>query len=152
MSNAITIMTDAEVARCRAAWDGDEPGFGRLATEKGNLPLAALDVDAKIIGLLSEITLKQTYQNVHKEPLEATYIFPLPDRAAVTTFRVTINGRVIEGLLKERGQARQDYDEAIAKGHRAAIAEEERPGTFTMRIGNLMPGETAVVSPPSMPP
>ncbi|HEV7558497.1 MAG TPA: VWA domain-containing protein, partial [Kofleriaceae bacterium] len=29
--------------------------------------------------------------------------------------------------------------------HRAAITEEERPGVFTMRVGNLMPGEAATV-------
>src|SRR5207245_8795773 len=31
------------------------------------------------------------------------------------------------------------------QGHRAAIAEEERPGVFTLRVGNLPPGESATV-------
>src|SRR5204862_5505417 len=52
---------------------------------------------------------------------------------------------VIEGQLKERGQARQDYDQAIRAGQRAAIAEEERPNVFTLRVGNLLPGEQATV-------
>src|SRR5690606_23820648 len=46
----------------------------------------------------------------------------------------------------ERGKAREEYDDAIAGGHRAAIAEEDRPGVFTMRVGNLRPGEEAVVT------
>ena len=79
------------------------------------------------------------------EPLEATYIFPLPDRAAVTRFRMEVGGRVIEGVLKERAAARRDYDEAIKTGHRAAITEEERAGVFTLRVGNIMPGEEATV-------
>src|SRR6185295_4200073 len=45
----------------------------------------------------------------------------------------------------ERGAARREYTQAIEAGHRAAIAEEERPGVFTMRVGNLMPGENATV-------
>ena len=146
MNDAITIMTDEEVRCCRIPFENEESGFGSLRTEKGNLPLAALDVEGKITGLLSEIRLRQTFKNVHASPLEATYIFPLPDRAAVTSFRMEVNGRVIVGILKERGQAREDYDAAIQAGHRAAIAEEERPGTFTMRVGNLMPGETATVT------
>src|SRR5262249_35178744 len=81
----------------------------------------------------------------HDQPLEATYIFPLPDRAAVTSFRLEVAGRVIEGELQERSQARQQYDAAIQAGHRAAIAEEERAGVFTMRVGNLPPGERAIV-------
>src|SRR5205823_3006994 len=66
-------------------------------------------------------------------------------RAAVTRFRMEVAGRVVEGVLKEREAARQEYDEAIQAGHRAAITEEERPGVFTMRVGNIPPGETAVV-------
>ena len=52
---------------------------------------------------------------------------------------------MIEGQLKERGEARREYQQAIETGHRAAITEEERPGVFTMRVGNLPPGETARV-------
>jgi Ca-activated chloride channel family protein len=56
-----------------------------------------------------------------------------------------VNGRVVEGVVHERGWAREQYEEAIAQGHRAAITEEERAGVFTMRVGNLMPGEHATV-------
>lgn len=136
-------MTDAEVQRCCPA--GSDDGFGALETPRGRLPLAALDVQARLDGLLCHMTLSQTFVNAFAEPLEATYIFPLPDRAAVTRFRMEVGGRIIEGDLKERGQARREYTEAIEKGHRAAITEEERPGVFTLRVGNLMPGERAKV-------
>ncbi len=91
------------------------------------------------------MTVRQTFVNALDEPLEAAYIFPLPDRAAVTRFRMEVAGRVIEGVLEERGQAREHYDQAIAQGRRAAIAEEDRPGVFNLRVGNLMPGERATV-------
>jgi len=122
-----------------------DAGFGALNTVRGLLPLAALDVRARIDGLLAQMVVRQTFVNVTDEPLEATYIFPLPDRAAVTGFRMEVADRVIDGVLKERGQARRDYDEAIRQGHRATIAEEERPGVFTLRVGNLMPRDRATV-------
>ncbi|MGE3804038.1 MAG: VIT domain-containing protein [Gemmataceae bacterium] len=143
MNPAIDIMTAEEFERCRRL---EGAGFGALETPKGLLPLEALDVQAKIDGLLSQLTVKQTFVNAFDEPLEATYIFPLPDRAAVTGFRMEVAGRVIEGDLKERGEARREYDAALKKGHRAAIAEEERPDVFNLRVGNLMPGEKAVVT------
>src|SRR5205823_1234257 len=62
-----------------------------------------------------------------------------------TRFRLQVAGRTVEGELQERNKARQTYDQAIQAGHRAAIAEEERPGVFTMRVGNLPPGERATV-------
>ena len=57
-----------------------------------------------------------------------------------------VDGRVVDGVIDERGRARQTYDDAITAGHRAAIAEEDRPGVFTLRVGNLMPGERAVIT------
>jgi Ca-activated chloride channel family protein len=115
----------------------DEAGFGCLETARGCLPLVAMDVAATISGLLARTTVKQTFRNSLDEPLEATYIFPLPDRAAVTSFRMRVGDRVIEGQLKERGQARKDYQKAIEDGHRAALAEEDRSGTFCIQVGNI---------------
>ncbi len=142
MSKILQPMTD-EMLRSLSVPSTD--GFGALETEKGVLPLTALDVQTRIDGLVAELQLTQTFVNVHAEPLEATYIFPLPDRAAVTRFRLEVAGRVVEGELKERAAARKEYDQAIKEGHRAAITEEDRPGVFTMRVGNLPPNETAKV-------
>ena len=122
-----------------------DAGFGALDTARGPLPLKALDVHATLDGLVARTDVAQTFVNTHAEPLEATYIFPLPDRAAVTRFRLEVAGRVVEGVLKERGAARREYDQAIQAGHRAAITEEDRAGVFTLRVGNLPPGEAATV-------
>jgi len=145
MKQSLPEMLDDEVKRCQSPETDTEAGFGALNTERGCLPLKALDVQARIDGLIVQLALTQTFVNTHAEALEATYIFPLPDRAAVTRFRLEVAGRIIEGDLKERGAARQEYDQAVKAGHRAAITEEERPGVFTMRVGNLPPGEEATV-------
>ena len=119
----------------------DEAGFGCLETPRGCLPLVAMDVSAKISGLLARTQVTQMFRNSLDDPLEATYIFPLPDRAAVTSFRMRVGDRVVEGQLKERGQARKDYRKAIEDGHRAALAEEDRSGTFSIQVGNIPPRE-----------
>jgi len=143
MLDAMTVMDTVMV------WgeeDADEAGFGCLDTARGGLPLRRLAVDGRITGLLYRLTVAQTFVNVHADPLEATYIFPLPARAGVTRFQLRVGERVIEGVLKERGAAREEYDQAIRQGHRAAIAEEERQEVFTMRVGNIPPGETVAVA------
>jgi Ca-activated chloride channel family protein len=122
-----------------------DAGLGALRTGKGNLPLESVEVDARITALTSGVEVAQVFRNPYDVPLEATYVFPLPDRAAVTAFRMEADDRVVEGVLKERGQARHDYDQAIAEGRRAAIAEEERPDVFTMRVGNIVSGERVTV-------
>src|SRR4051794_37775998 len=142
MSMILVLMSEDEVARFGR---GSESGFGALSCERGVLPLTAMDVDARVAGVIASIEVAQTFVNTTGAAIEATYMFPLPDRAAVHRFRMEVAGRVIEGVVDERGAARVQYDQAIAAGHRAAITEEERPGVFTLRVGNLMPGEVATI-------
>ncbi|MFC7587564.1 VIT domain-containing protein [Nonomuraea antimicrobica] len=135
-------ITSLEPARCLPVPDA---GFGALLTERGNLPLESVEVAASISGLIAGVEVTQGFRNPFDVTLEATYVFPLPDRAAVTAFRMEADDRVIEGVLKERGQARADYDRALREGRRAAIAEEDRPDVFTIRVGNILPGERVSV-------
>lgn len=119
--------------------------FGGLRSQRGHLPLVAMAVTCDVTGLFVTTKVRQTFRNVLEEPIEATYVFPLPDRAAVSAFSAVLGDRRIVGLLKERQAARDDYDTAIAAGQRAAIMEEERPGVFSARVGNLRPGEVGKV-------
>ncbi|OOK64052.1 vault inter-alpha-trypsin domain protein [Mycobacterium kansasii] len=99
-----------------------------------------------ITGLTSQVELTQDFVNAFDVPLEATYVFPLPDRAAVTRMRMSVDGRVVEAKLLEREAARRAYDDTIASDRRAAIVEEERPDVFTMRVGNILPAERVSVA------
>ena len=121
-------------------------GFGAMETSKGPLPLKAMDIQASIVGLLSRVEIRQTFVNTHQEPLEAVYVFPLPPRAAVSRFTMKVADRTVEGQIREREQARKDYQQALSEGKRAALAEEDRPDVFTLSVGNLMPGDVAEVS------
>ena len=123
----------------------DLPGTGVLRAGARVLPLRAVDVDAVVVGLAATTRVRQRFANPADTPIEVTYVFPLPGRAAVTSFTAILGGRRITGLLKEREAAREAYDLAVASGQRAAIAEEDRPEVFSTRVGNLMPGEDAVV-------
>jgi hypothetical protein len=135
----IAIEPSLHYVRCDGGW-------GALDTALGRLPLAAVDLDVRVMGLAMTTEVRQVFVNHHATPLEATYVFPLPDRAAVQRFRMTAGDRVIEGELDERGAARDTYQAAIAAGHRAALAEEDRAGVFTMTVGNLMPGDVVTIA------
>ncbi|HEU4726716.1 MAG TPA: VIT domain-containing protein, partial [Kofleriaceae bacterium] len=93
----LALMSDEEVARFGRNPDA---GFGALETERGMLPLAAMEVDARVAGVVATIELTQTFVNTTGIAIEATYIFPLPDRAAVHAFRMEVGGRVIDGVIE----------------------------------------------------
>ncbi|MFI5890355.1 VIT domain-containing protein [Actinoplanes sp. NPDC051513] len=142
MTFSVTPMSPGELSRIKILPDA---GFGNLSTDRGNLPLDRLDVQTRISGLVARTTVVTEFLNVHESALEATYVFPLPDRAAVTAMKMTADERTVEAELQERGAAREAYDQAIAAGKRASIAEQERPDVFTMRVGNILPGERVTI-------
>ncbi|MCG8352310.1 MAG: VWA domain-containing protein [Chloroflexales bacterium] len=109
--------------------------------ELSPLPLQHTDVRVGIIGPLADVWVTQQFQNTHTRPLEAIYVFPLPEDAAVTDLTLTIGERVIRGEIREREQARRDYEQARAMGQGAALLEQERPNVFTISVANIQPGE-----------
>lgn len=146
---AIPTVIDEELTRIAGPRTGDELVTGVLHAgdgAHGGLPLVAMDVHAAVTGLVATTTVRQVFRNTLGTGIEAVYIFPLPDRAAVTSFTADLAGRRIEGELQERQAARDAYDRAVAVGHRAALAEEDRSGVFTTTVGNLQPGEEATLT------
>ena len=60
--------------------------------------------------------MRQRFNNPFKKALEAIYVFPLPQNAAVSSMRITIGGRTITSVLKSRDEARKIYESLIAAG------------------------------------
>jgi Ca-activated chloride channel family protein len=117
-----------------------------VGTEKKLLPLASVDIEAKVADRVASVTVKQKFRNTFKEHLEAVYIFPLSGGCVVSDFELRVGGRVVKGLVKERAAARQQYQQALQEGKRAALLEQERDDVFTMQVGNLPPGEEITVA------
>ncbi|OBF15795.1 hypothetical protein A5725_02685 [Mycobacterium kubicae] len=141
-ADVLPLINDEPAGRQPAAG----PTCGELTGADGQrLPLRALSVETAIVGLTATSTVRQRFVNTGDTSVEATYVFPLPDRAGVTDFVADLAGRRVVGVLKERAQARADYEEALAAGQRAAILEEDRSDVFSVRVGNLGPGEEATI-------
>ena len=54
----------------------------------------------------------------------SNYEFPLAEGASVCSFYAIVDGKKIEGKIKEKEQAKDQYDDAIASGHSAYLLEE----------------------------
>ena len=55
------------------------------------------------------------------EKIEAVYVFPLPQNAAVNEFVMTIGERRIRGIIREREEAERIYAEAKQQGYVASL-------------------------------
>lgn len=129
---ARTVMTEpGDIPRLKVAVDGKQL----------ELPLEHTHVQAKLTGFVARVTVTQTYQNPFPEPIEAIYVFPLPENSAVDDMKLRVGDRLIEAEIKKREEARQEYEEAKRAGHTAALLEQERPNIFTQSVANIEPGK-----------
>lgn len=133
--------------------DDDSPGSGTMlalmsspherASEPKEipLPLQHTDVHATISGYIGTVDVEQQFQNPYDEKIEAVYLFPLQEKAAVSEFVMTIGERKIRGILREKEEARQIYEDARAQGYRASLLVQHRPNVFEQKVANIEPGK-----------
>jgi Ca-activated chloride channel family protein len=118
---------------------------GELRTRVENrivpLPLKHTDVKAQLTLNVGSVTLTQQYHNPYGTKIEAIYVFPLPDDAAVRDFVMVIGDRRIRGIIREREEAKQIYLEARRQGHVASLLSQDRPNIFTQAVANIEPGK-----------
>lgn len=105
------------------------------------VPLKHTDVKAFIGGVVASTVVRQSFENPYSSKIEAVYVFPLPQNAAVNEFVMTIGERRIRGILREREEAERVYREARSTGHVASLLTQERANVFTQRVANIEPGK-----------
>ncbi|MBK7295093.1 MAG: VWA domain-containing protein [Holophagaceae bacterium] len=105
------------------------------------LPLKATSAKVAIAGVIADVKVTQVYKNTGTKPLEAIYVFPGSTRSAVYGMTMTIGERVLKAQIKERGQARADYEQAKSQGRSASLLEQHRPNVFQMNVANILPGD-----------
>ena len=110
------------------------------------IPMLLTEVEIKVTGLIARSAVTQHFKNPTDKWLEGTYVFPLPDTAAVDELSMKIGDRIIVGEIEERAQAKKIYEKAKSEGKKATLVEQERPNMFTTSVANIGPGETIQIT------
>jgi Ca-activated chloride channel homolog len=116
----------------------DQPGVDAL-------PLKNTAVDVKISGVIADVTVTQTYRNEGQRAIEAKYVFPGSTKAAVSGLNVRLGDRLITAQIREKQQARIEYDTAKKEGKTAALLEQHLPNVFQMNVANILPNDEVKV-------
>ena len=127
--------TGAMMARLAGEGEG-VPG----ATGYVPLPLRHTAVDASVDGHVGTVKVRQQFENPFDTRIEAVYVFPLPERAAVSEFLMVIDDRTIRGIVREKEEAEAIYHQARAQGYRASLLVQRRPNIFEQKVANIEPG------------
>ena len=119
---------------------------GEIVQQHFLSPVLKTKVDIKVTGIVARTKLTQTFKNVGENWVNALYVFPLPENAAVDHLLMTVGERKIEGKIKEKTEAKKIYLQAKAQGKKASLVTQQRPNMFSNSIANIGPGETIEVS------
>jgi Ca-activated chloride channel family protein len=109
------------------------------------LPMTDVDVELRVSGVVIEGRMTQRFVNPTTETIEALYVFPLAEDAAVFGMELRVGDRRIVAEVREREQARRDYERAREDGRKAALVDQQRPNMFRTSAANIGPGETVHV-------
>ena len=104
-------------------------------------PLKHTNVQARVSGNLSRVEVTHTFENPFTIALNATYVFPLPDEAAVDSMVIQFAERTIQGRIEKREEAQAMYEQAKQRGQTAGLLEQERANIFTQSLANIPAGE-----------
>ncbi|XP_073349465.1 von Willebrand factor A domain-containing protein 5A-like isoform X4 [Pagrus major] len=120
---------------------------GLLTANKEPVPLKSVEVELQVRDHVATVVSTLNYENKEDKPLEAVFVFPLPGDAAVCHFSATIGQTQIVAEVKEKQQAREEYDDALSSGQQAFLLEEsvQSPDIFSLSVGSLPPGESASI-------
>jgi len=114
------------------------------------VPLKAVKATVVLDSGITKLDLELTYTNLdEKSPIETTFEFPLEDSTVLSKLVATIDDRVVVAVVKEKETAKNNYNDALAAGNAVVFAEKkvvQSQEVVVMSVGNLKPGQTAVIN------
>lgn len=109
------------------------------------VPLQGVAATGRLQALVFELTVEQRYRNDSARNLEAVFTFPLPLRAVLLGLDLELGDRKLTAHAVARAEASEEYERAMDEGNTAVLLEHDGNGLYTVSLGNLLAGETAVI-------
>ena len=118
-----------------------------LISEDGKVKaaLTAVQLNARVDGLLMTLKMRQHYVNESTETIEAVYTFPAGWGSNLLGFNVEIDGERLSAVALPKKTAEKKYEKAIESGDTPVMLEVTDQGLYTANLGNLKPDEKAII-------
>ncbi len=97
-------------------------------------------VDVTIKDQVATTCVDQVFVNDSRVVVEGTYVFPLPEDAAITSFDMWVDGKKLEGRLLGKEEARRIYEDIVRRDRDPALLEYVGRGAFQASIFPIPPG------------
>jgi len=91
-------------------------------------------VDIKIQNQVATTAIDQVFLNNHPRDIEGIFIFPLPEKAAISEFAMYIGERRVEGEILAADAARRVYEDIVRRLKDPALLEYVGRNMFRARV------------------
>ena len=108
--------------------------------------LLATHISGDVNAMVASITVRQNFKNNSDQWVNGRYVFPLPEGAAVDSLKITVGERIIDGVIKEKTEAKKIFDHAKKAGKKAGLLEQHRPNLFSISVANIAPHEEVITN------
>ncbi|HZW33664.1 MAG TPA: VIT domain-containing protein [Isosphaeraceae bacterium] len=121
-------------------------GQGLIIDRRPAIPVARsyeireVRIDGRVRDQVAEVQVSQTFHNPGSFPLEAEFLFPLPEEGAVQNFLLLVDGRELPGRLMRKDEARRIYEEIVRTKRDPALLEYMGRGLYRTSVFPIPPG------------
>ena len=124
------------------------PHLYEIPHQRAMVPLKNIDYQVEIVNSLMNITLSQRYVNPSEKYLEVDYAFPINPESAIYKFWAEFGSVKIEGVVKEKEEAKKEFEQAKSEGKQAVLGTIDplSKDIMNLEIGNIPPKSEFTVS------
>ena len=98
------------------------------------LSVESMFVDVEIDRQVATTTIEQVFHNEANGVLEGMYLFPIPEKASISSFSMWMNGEEVEGEVVEAKKARQIYEDIVRRMRDPGLLEYLGHDLFRARV------------------
>jgi Ca-activated chloride channel family protein len=98
------------------------------------LPIKYHRVEVEIDNQVAQVTIDQVFLNEEDFELEGSYIFPLPEEAAISDFAMYVDGERLEGRILDKDKARAIYEDIVRRREDPALLEYVGRNMFQAQV------------------
>ena len=125
-------------------------GFGGLPNQEPplSLPIQSVNYHVQAFNSILKTKIGITYINDSETKIEALLEMPSNPDIVISKMSIKVGDREeIRGVVKDKQKAHEQYEDAVAAGHQAAMLEnkEKDESVLQLRVGNIDPGQVIKV-------
>ena len=110
------------------------------------IQLRSLDIRVTVTGQFAQTTQTMCFHNPNARVLEGELTFPLPDNSVVCGYALDIDGRMVDGVIVAKKEARQILEAEIRKGIDPGLVEQTQGNVYRTRVYPIPARGTRTVS------